>query len=211
MSRQPPETREFVVRYIGEVGRTRQGNAYVECDTDAGTVAFWGKVDMTNIHRLVQTKPPVRVRAPVIHSNWPQHQLWVPEGSAISVQGMPATTAPKIDEPEAPLSVAQSGQAAAMVSADELNQWRRRLLRLLDRLFGAPPPNDGLISRITGFKREGRIPRKTAALMIALAEIRNAAEHPDEMPTPAESEAARHAWKAVAEWARQHGIDVDAL
>ena len=46
-------------------------------------------------------------------------------------------------------------------------------------------------------KNEGLIPRKTAALMIFLAETRNAAEYEDEGPTWAESEAVKNAWAAI--------------
>jgi hypothetical protein len=59
-------------------------------------------------------------------------------------------------------------------------------------------------------KNEGLIPRKTAALMIFLAEARNAAEYEDEGPTYAESEAVKNAWAAVVEWAKARGFDLQS-
>jgi len=47
--------------------------------------------------------------------------------------------------------------------------------------------------------------------MIALAEIRNAAEHPGEEPSAAEAEAARSAWAAIKEWAGHQETDVESL
>jgi hypothetical protein len=110
-------------------------------------------------------------------------------------------------------SVQQIPVAAAVigVTADELNQWRRRLLRLLEKLFGQGTPKQGPISRITELKRDGKIPRKTAALMIAVTEVRNAAEHPGDMPTAAEAAAARSAWEAVTDWAVSKGVDPNSL
>jgi hypothetical protein len=58
-------------------------------------------------------------------------------------------------------------------------------------------------------KKEGLIPRKTAALMIFLTETRNAAEYEDEGPTCAESKAVENAWAAVVEWANGRGFDLN--
>ena len=199
---------QFVVTSRSEIWATSHGNLYLECETDRGTVAFWGKTENTrNIDSVESKVPPFSVSCEVIDGRWPQHRYWVMESKRLTF-GRPMPAGSKVLRvPDFSAVRTKPGD----VSADELNQWRRRLLRLLDRLFGAGEPRQGPISRITELKRDGRIPRKTAALMIAVTEVRNASEHPGEQPTPSESLAARSAWEAVTEWAMLHGIDPNSL
>jgi hypothetical protein len=200
---QTPVKKKFRIEHRGEVGSTRNDNLYLETDTDVGTVAFWGK---RNIDEVEAVPLPVAVECDVIDSNWPQHRFWVLERSEVSLQTVRATPAP------AAALTAESAAPALAASADELNQWRHRLLRLLDHMFGANDSKEGPISRITGLKKEGRIPRRTAALMIAVTELRNAAEYEGaDGLSPVEGEAARAAWKAVSEWAKTKGVDVTAI
>ena len=105
-------------------------------------------------------------------------------------------------------AVGTAGPMSLTVTADELGKWRRQLLRLLDILDNRAVPGAGPVARITRMKNEGKIPRKTAALMIFLAEARNAAEYEDEGPTGAESEAVINAWAAIAEWANTQRLDL---
>jgi hypothetical protein len=195
--KQERQAMHFTVIARSEVWPTQKGNLYLECDTDHGTVAFWGKSTNTrNIDAVEAQTLPVLVDCETIGSNWPQHRFWVMEGARLKFT-----------------SVQQTPVAAAVigVTADELNQWRRRLLRLLEKLFGQGAPKQGPISRITELKRDSKIPRKTAALMIAVTEVRNAAEHPGDMPTAAEAAAARSAWEAVTDWAVSKGVDPNSL
>ncbi len=209
MPYQSPKTRILTVTSVSEMNRTRNGNAFVECDTNEGVIAVWGKTDMRNITAVLNTGVPFDMECGLISSNWPQHRFWIPESARIEIvldnAGPSRISIPSVYE------AAHSCSKEATLGPDELNKCRRRMLRLLDRLFGPSDPEDGLISRIVSHKRDGRIPRKIAALMITVAEIRNATEHANEALTSNERNAARFSWEAVSDWASHQGVDVNTL
>lgn len=93
------------------------------------------------------------------------------------------------------------------VTLDDLTRWRRGLIRLLDEIDGGPS-TAGVVSRIRRLSRLDRIPREVAPFMIAIAEMRNVSEYQNKRLSHAEGEAIRHAWTAVAEWARAQGIEL---
>lgn len=205
MSNRPdPVPTDFVLTAIGTLQTTAKGNLYLPCETNRGKVAFWGtNTNKRNIELIRAAQPPVRLRCGCIPSNWSQHALWILQTEVLRLEGeQPAP-------PEGPASAPI--MPTPVVSADDLSLWRRRLLRLLDRVEGSSPCLDGPVARITVLKRDGRIPRETAALMIALAELRNASEHQGKKPSPAEGAAARNAWLAICEWANSQGIDAERL
>jgi hypothetical protein len=81
-----PEPKQFVIREVGSVRETSNGNRYVTCNTDLGRVAFWGSADNSrNIRRLQTLVLPASVRAGCISSKWSQHALWIPETAEVLV------------------------------------------------------------------------------------------------------------------------------
>jgi hypothetical protein len=81
-----PQRTKLEIREVGELQTTSKGNCYVECKTDVGVVAFWGKTDhMGNIQAIQRTVPPLKAICGCIPSNWNQHALWVPESASIQL------------------------------------------------------------------------------------------------------------------------------
>ena len=96
------------------------------------------------------------------------------------------------------------------VTADELVQVRRTLLRLLDALERRTTQAEGLVSKITRLSYAGVIPREVAALMKVVAVMRNASEHQAKQLSASESVALRSSWKAISEWAANANIHFNA-
>jgi len=94
------------------------------------------------------------------------------------------------------------------VSEDDLARYRRCLDRLLDQIETLQGDAEGLVARIRRFGKTGRIPRKIEPLMLTVAEIRNASEHSRIPTSPDERLAAKHAMKAVLQWASQRGLKI---
>lgn len=81
-----PQMRALEIRSIGNVQTTSGGNSYLECQTDAGCVAFWGDAaHMNNIHTVEALHLPANIRCGCIRSNWSQHQFWVPQSARVVV------------------------------------------------------------------------------------------------------------------------------
>lgn len=79
---QQPIERHLRVVELGPTGVTRNGNTYLECRTDAGVVAFWGKApDLKNIDLVRRTRLPAAFRCGCIPGRWDQHALWVPQNA----------------------------------------------------------------------------------------------------------------------------------
>jgi hypothetical protein len=79
-----PQPTELEIRSVGHVQETARGNCYVECATNLGVVAFWGKSgNMSNITAIQSRTPPFGVKCGCIPSNWQQHAMWVPEAVAV--------------------------------------------------------------------------------------------------------------------------------
>jgi hypothetical protein len=86
------EEREFVIREVGEVKVTANGNRYVTCRTDLGRVAFWGTAEnQRNIRQIEQYVVPFTVRVGAMASRWSQHVLWVPQTARIRLVSSGAT------------------------------------------------------------------------------------------------------------------------
>jgi len=96
------------------------------------------------------------------------------------------------------------------VTADDLTRWRSALVRLLKAIDPVQEQQEGVGALINRLSRSGRIPREIAALMRAVAEMRNASEYQGKQPSRSEGAAIKNAWAAVFEWARSTGIAIDA-
>jgi hypothetical protein len=85
MALEPTEIRVFEILEIGELIRSPQGHTSLECETDAGTVAFWAGKATGNLRSLQRRTPPFKVkcgcRQPL--PNFPTHAWWVPDGTPI--------------------------------------------------------------------------------------------------------------------------------
>ena len=80
----PADETQFVIREVGQVRATANGNRYLTCRTDIGRVAFWGSAgNQKNIRQIEHCSPPVRVRAGSVPSRWAQHALWVPQSARV--------------------------------------------------------------------------------------------------------------------------------
>jgi hypothetical protein len=110
-------------------------------------------------------------------------------------------------EPE-PEAHSHSQVAAFEMSASELADTRRELLRLLDLVDRGhhPPQKEGPAARIARLTNLQVIPRPIAACMKTVTEMRNASEYDAKQLSAAESAAVRAAWAAVKEWAANHGF-----
>lgn len=94
------------------------------------------------------------------------------------------------------------------VTATQLADWRRRLLRLLDAIDPAAdrPQGEGLAGRIARLSKAGKIPRHIAACMRTVSESRNVTEYEAAELSVAESAAVEASWGAVKEWASKRGL-----
>jgi hypothetical protein len=75
-------------------------------------------------------------------------------------------------------------EESATISASQLADWRRKLIKCLVELETPQAANEvvGIAERISRLQRSGLIPRETAALMRTITEMRNAAEYQDKTP-----------------------------
>lgn len=79
-----PQLTELEIVAVRTVKETTKGNCYVECDTNQGVVAVWGKsANMANINTVQSKTPPFKALCGCIPSNWNQHSLWVPETATL--------------------------------------------------------------------------------------------------------------------------------
>ena len=86
MSRKGRERRTLEVRAVGKRYRTRGGNWFLPCETDAGMAAFWGSAkNPDNVHFIETQRPPFVVTCDCISSNWSDHDLWVPDSSTVEI------------------------------------------------------------------------------------------------------------------------------
>ena len=85
---QTPQRETLRVYSVDEETETSKGNRYVECRTDQGTVAFWGKVDpyvRDNIDVVTAPEPPFTVTCDCKPADWDVHDLWVDEDSHVAI------------------------------------------------------------------------------------------------------------------------------
>ena len=120
MAFQPTETRIFEIRVVGSVKRTAKGHPFIECQTDAGTVAFWGGRRMDNLQTLESQTPPFRARCwyrpPA--SNFPSHTWWVPETARIELleaDGRQSSQPSQVLQPRSAPTLAQVGKEGLVV------------------------------------------------------------------------------------------------
>jgi hypothetical protein len=85
MALEPTETKVFEIREVGELIKSPKGHQWIECQTDAGTVAFWGGTSTSNLKLLQRRTPPFKVRCGCRQPlpNYPTHAWWVPDGAPI--------------------------------------------------------------------------------------------------------------------------------
>lgn len=96
MAYRKPEPMEFEVTRTGTLGTTPNDSVYLECETELGTIAFWGdRRSMANIDTIRHQTPPFRVRCGCIPPgrSSPQHKLWVPQSVRVEILSSgPAST-----------------------------------------------------------------------------------------------------------------------
>lgn len=198
----PTEVKTFTVKRVGEVRPSQKGDPFLECDTDAGLVAFWGgKVNQGNLDMILAATPPFRVTCEAFKPDSRKYAYWIPQ-------------MPRITE-LAELGLAELGNVSPraeprhsnVVTASDLATWRRSVLRILGAIDGqvAANPGEGVGARIGRMVHEGKIPREVAALMRTITEMRNTAEYEGKVLSTAESAAVSGAWAAVREWALTRG------
>jgi hypothetical protein len=85
MALEPTEVRVFEILEVGDLVRSPKGHTSLECETDAGTVAFWAGKSTMSLRSLQRRTPPFKVkcgcRRPL--PNFPTHAWWVPDGTPI--------------------------------------------------------------------------------------------------------------------------------
>jgi hypothetical protein len=98
--------------------------------------------------------------------------------------------------------------APPRVSAPQLADWRRRIIRLLNALdpTSAQSQDEGVAAWISRLSRARAIPRPIAAFMRIITEMRNVTEYEGKLLSAAESAAAEAAWAAIQEWADSRGL-----
>ncbi len=97
-----PERRILTISQIGTRRRTRGGNYYLACLTDAGVAAFWGSDgNLDNIRLIEERRAPFTLECGCILSNWAVHALWVPENSPVETLDTPVSGPPDEDWEEA--------------------------------------------------------------------------------------------------------------
>ena len=194
---QPLSSGTFVVSHVSELKHSKRGDPYVECETDRGLVAFWGgDANEDNIERVSVAARPFRITCQCFEPGRGRHSVWVPQTARIlSIEPTTATasTAPA-EEP-----------VGASISASQLGEWRRELIRILNAIEGPKhtTEDEGLAGRIARLSRSGRIPREVAAFMRTVTEMRNTTEYEAKVLTPTEDLAVTSAWRVVTEWAKK--------
>lgn len=83
------QPKSFNVSKVSSIKDTPNGNLYVECETDKGTIAVWGSErNIRNIQSVQEAKIPFKlstdryVNPPL---QFPQHQYWIPEAAKIEI------------------------------------------------------------------------------------------------------------------------------
>ncbi len=81
-----PQERTFEITLVREPQSSQRGNISVECETDLGIVAFWGKEGNTrNIDHVRGLSLPAKVTCGAIPpSPGYSHDFWIPENQFIS-------------------------------------------------------------------------------------------------------------------------------
>ena len=138
-------------------------------------------------------------------SRHPEPPAWIRPGVRVRI----GVRLPRESERE---RGAGPSSAPRLVSATELAEWRRSLIRILDAIEGSRQmaADEGVGGRISRLTRAGRIPRDVAAFMRTVTEMRNQTECEAKVLTPTESEAVTSAWRVVTDWADSRRCDAHA-
>ena len=84
---QHPTRRTLTISKIEPRQTSPNGHHHIDCETDAGIVAFWGSDhNLRNIQVIEKYPLPVTVTCDCIRSNWSRHDLWVPEDHTIELE-----------------------------------------------------------------------------------------------------------------------------
>jgi hypothetical protein len=112
-----------------------------------------------------------------------------------------STTTEVSGRPRLPVSASPQD----LVTAAELSEWRRSLIRLLRSVDTdqAEVSTNGPSERIHRLCRDGILPRDLGALMRLVTEMRNSTEYESKVLSVNESAAVRSAWSAISEWAEK--------
>jgi hypothetical protein len=123
--------------------------------------------------------------------------------SAPGGETFPATARP--DKSARPTSTVSEPD---QMTAAELGELRRRLIKLLDAVDvrSGSSEREGVAARIARLSNRGLVPRDVAACMRTVTEMRNKAEYKTERLSPAESVAAQAAWRVIQEWAESRRL-----
>ena len=199
----PTSTATFTVSKVGEVRTSQRGDPFIECRADVGIVAFWGgKLDQENIGRIQKARTPFRVTCECFKPDSKKYALWIPQVPSI---------VELIELSPDPAHPDRREGTRASVSADDLSQYRRLLLRILASIDAGPgQQGESVAFRIGRLARQGKIPREVAALMRTITEMRNTTEYEAKVLSEAESQAVAGAWQAIQEWVVRAGVKLDA-
>lgn len=114
--------------------------------------------NMKNIEAVQVPSAPFTIICDSIRSNWPNHDLWVPErGELYSIEP---------DGVGRPSSGPSAGTKVSPVSLEELAHWRHAVIEILTQLEATQPTAnaaDGIAVRISRLSHRGAIPREIAA------------------------------------------------
>lgn len=111
-----PDSWEFLVRAVGQIQKLPPG-WLVECETDRGIVAVWGRSsNQTNIEKVCKATTPFRItsnthRTP--NRNFPRHAYWIPESALLEISNpQPTSGGGNREEVESPRSLPGSRESA---------------------------------------------------------------------------------------------------
>jgi hypothetical protein len=182
------------LRLAAELGYARGSFVRVTDPANSSSQAWEYVVSNDEHATLVSSRPPppswiqpgARIRIEV----WPsgEHERHLEAGGYSSPSLRPKPGRVSVDR---------------TLTSSEVADYRRELLRLLDRIESARPAaaSEGVAARIGRLVRENRVPRDIAAFMRTVTEVRNRTEYDGKLLTVAESAAVRAAWQVVTEWA----------
>jgi hypothetical protein len=154
-----------------------------------------------NVERIRDLVPPFslaisKVRQPsALYAG--QHAFWVPDTADLQV-----TRTETLSRSAAPVTPHPVGETVH-VGVDQLTQWRRALLAILEAVATAGGEAEGVGARIARLSRGGVIPRHVAALMRSVTEARNVVEYERKVRSDSESAAVAASWAAIQEWSRR--------
>jgi hypothetical protein len=115
-----------------------------------------------------------------------------------------------VDAQPASMSQAPVPIELPAIPGADVQEWRRRIAQALSRLDQTAdrPRDEGLAAQLGRLSRQNVIPRSVAAMMRAIAELRNEVEHESQVLSQAKQLAAWGNWVAIQEWASSEGLPI---